>query len=226
MKYITEEDLRDLYRKEPFTNYNLEPGVRLTPGARQFLLDKGISGFDTDTFSKGKSEDTSPPAVMTEKKEACSNKKLLRYMRSIEALFLQTEQELLVRDVCLAQSVVNLGKQFHCIMNAVNGKGAVENLICSECTGINNNNFSEDLDVCFEVTEFHIQLEKGREIVILHRLRCALYELVSMIQELLEGRANENGSLIDLDGKIYQIINSISQLICTAFGGKKCQRQG
>ena len=43
MKFITEEDLRDLYRKEPFTAYALEPESRLTPGARQFLSDRGIN---------------------------------------------------------------------------------------------------------------------------------------------------------------------------------------
>ena len=37
MKYITEADLRNLYRTTPFTTYETEPGTRLTPGARQFL---------------------------------------------------------------------------------------------------------------------------------------------------------------------------------------------
>ena len=37
MKFITEEDLRDLYKKQPFTDYDLKEGERLTPGARQFL---------------------------------------------------------------------------------------------------------------------------------------------------------------------------------------------
>ena len=42
MKYITEADLRNLYRTTPFTTYETEPGTRLTPGARQFLGDRGI----------------------------------------------------------------------------------------------------------------------------------------------------------------------------------------
>lgn len=42
MKYITEADLRSLYRTTPFTTYETEPGTRLTPGARQFLGDRGI----------------------------------------------------------------------------------------------------------------------------------------------------------------------------------------
>ena len=46
MKFITEDELRYLYRKEPFTTYEPEPGTRLTPGARQFLLDRGIDLYD------------------------------------------------------------------------------------------------------------------------------------------------------------------------------------
>ena len=46
MKFITEDELRFLYRKEPFTTYEPEPGTRLTPGARQFLLDRGIDMYD------------------------------------------------------------------------------------------------------------------------------------------------------------------------------------
>lgn len=45
MKFITEEDLRDLYKRQPFTNYDLQPGERLTPGARQFLVDRGIDMY-------------------------------------------------------------------------------------------------------------------------------------------------------------------------------------
>ena len=50
MKFITEEDLRDLYKKQPFMDYELQPGERLTPGARQFLLDRGINLYDDDPF--------------------------------------------------------------------------------------------------------------------------------------------------------------------------------
>lgn len=63
MKFITEEDLRDLYKKQPFMDYDLQPGERLTPGARQFLLDRGINLYDDDPiqnpgFKKAYSEKT------------------------------------------------------------------------------------------------------------------------------------------------------------------------
>lgn len=225
MKFITEEDLRDLYRKKPFTGFDLEPGTRLTPGARQFLMDKGINMADRDFCNKEKNEAENQSAQEIEKKDTCKSKKLYYRMKSVEAMFLLTEQELLSRDVCLAQSVIKLSKQFGSIKKYIKSNTPVENLSCHECTGIKNCNFSEDLDDCFEVTEFHIQLEKGREIVALHRLRCELYDLVPMVTELLGGREEEKGICEDITAKVYQIINSLSQLICHAFGGKKCQRE-
>jgi ethanolamine utilization cobalamin adenosyltransferase len=224
MKFITEEDLRDLYRKEPFTEYELEPGARFTPGARQFLMDKGINMFDTDSRSKGKIAEAKPEAPSEVKKSTGWNKRLYHRMKAVEALFFLTEEELLRRDVCLAQNVIKLGKQFSGIKNSLKNNTPVENLCCSACTGINQTNFCEDLEDCFEITEFHIQLEKGREMLLLHRLRCELNELKLILPELCEKNGDEKETCEDMTGKLNQIVNSLSQLICIAFGGKKCQR--
>lgn len=43
MKYITENELRDMYHKQPFNIYKLVKNDRLTPGARQFLTDFRIN---------------------------------------------------------------------------------------------------------------------------------------------------------------------------------------
>lgn len=224
MKFITEDDLRDLYKKEPFTSYEQEPGTRLTPGARQFLMDKGINMFDTDNGSREKNTEIKQTETAAPEKK-CENKKLYNRMNSAEALFFLTEEELLGRDVCLAQSVINLRKQFAGMKNAIKNKAPFEKLYCKECTGINNNNFSEAPEDCFEISEFHVQLEKGREIVILHRLRCALKELGDIVPELYECGDNDSIQSGDIIAGLNQIINSLSQLICSAFGGKKCQRQ-
>ncbi len=52
MKFITEEYLRDLYRKDPFDTYKLEQGQRLTPGAAEYLSDKGIKLNDDSKANK------------------------------------------------------------------------------------------------------------------------------------------------------------------------------
>ena len=42
MNYITEYDLRARFQQQPFTEYQLKEGTRLTPGAKQFLSDQRI----------------------------------------------------------------------------------------------------------------------------------------------------------------------------------------
>ena len=44
MKFITEDDLRTIYKSNPFTSYEIETGTRLTPGARQFLQEAMQTG--------------------------------------------------------------------------------------------------------------------------------------------------------------------------------------
>ena len=38
MHFITEFELRASYKKHPFTSFDLKPNIRLTPEAKQFLL--------------------------------------------------------------------------------------------------------------------------------------------------------------------------------------------
>jgi ethanolamine utilization cobalamin adenosyltransferase len=207
MKFITEEDLRDLYRKEPFTAYALEPESRLTPGARQFLSDRGIN-MQSDAPAARK--DQAKPGRASE----WEKKKLSCRMRSAEAMFLMAGEELLRGDAVLAQSVIDLGRRL----------SSMDCLSCTECAGINEKNFSDSLEDCFEITEAHMQLKKGRDVILLHRLRCALRELEADVLEICDGRAEENNMCRELTGKMNQIVNTLSQMICSAVGGKICQK--
>lgn len=225
MKFITESDLRDFNRKEPFTTYELEPGTRLTPGARQFLSDRGINMFGNDSYAKKNTVDVKQSSAILEKKNNWKKKKLNSKMRSTEALFLLTEEELLSGDASLAQRVIDLGKQFSSIKNATEGKGSIENLCFTECTGIKTDNFSDDLGDCFEITEAHMQLKQGRKIIILHRLRCDLREIEPVILEVYEDSEDNNGICTEVIGKINQLVNTLSQMICSVVGGKECQRK-
>lgn len=220
MKFITEDDLRDLYRKEPFTVYAPEPETRLTPGARQFLADRGIRISDNIISGEKKLK-----AGLSKGKCEWKELKLSTKMKSVEAMFLLCGEELLARDVYLAQKVINLKKIFSSIVSAVKNKSAAENISFAECTGITKDNNADNLDDCFEITEFHMQLEKGKEILILHRLRCALREIEPIILELCLASSEENTFYQGIMGKVNQIINSLSQLICTTLGGRKCQRK-
>ncbi|WP_335501346.1 cobalamin adenosyltransferase [Neobacillus drentensis] len=225
MKFITESYLRNLYKKEPFTVYELGQGARLTPGGRQYLSDRGIKFLDSGVQKK--KEDTKklaegPPEVKVDWKRLQFQSR----MKSIEALFLLTCEELLGKDVDLAHSVVKIYKQHASINRAVKTHGSLENLPCTECEGIKESNFSSNLGDCFEITDFHMQLEKGREILTLHRLRCALQEMEPLMLELCESSKEEKEWYEDMMGKINQMINSLSQLIHLTVGGNKCLRKG
>ncbi|MEH7158348.1 cobalamin adenosyltransferase [Neobacillus drentensis] len=224
MKFITESYLRNLYKKEPFTVYELGQGARLTPGGRQYLSDRGIKFLDSGVQKK--KEDTKklaegPPEVKVDLKRLQFQSR----MKSIEALFLLTCEELLGKDVDLAHSVVKIYKQHASINRAVKTHGSLENLPCTECEGIKESNFSSNLGDCFEITDFHMQLEKGREILTLHRLRCALQEMEPLMLELCESSKEEKEWYEDMMGKINQMINSLSQLIHLTVGGNKCLRK-
>lgn len=213
MKFITEEELRDLYKKEPFTDYKTEPGTRITPGARQFLIDRGIRMFDEFTI-EGKKTAKGTEILPTIETNHPMNKRLYKKMKSMEALLFVAAQELLNKNVLLAQTLILLSKRFAEITQGKLAENDVNCLGCKYCTGINETNFSECLEDCFEINEFHIQLDKGKEIVILNQLRCALREIEEDVLEC------ETATKV-----INQIINALSQLICINVGGETCQKK-
>jgi ethanolamine utilization cobalamin adenosyltransferase len=224
MKFITEEYLRDLYRKEPFNTYKLQQGQRLTPGAAQYLSDKRITMNDDDSKkNKDVSQDNQTETIKQEGNNNLNLKKLCCKLKSMEAVFLVTSSEILREDIILAQNIINLGRKISNIRNVVEGKGALESIYCKECTGMNSLNFMTELDDCFEITEFHMQLEKSGVILKMHTLRCALGELQF---EIIDTYKNDDDGLKNrIMENTNSIINSLSQLICSAVGGKECQRK-
>ena len=89
-------------------------------------------------------------------------------------------------------------------------------LPCQACSGICPDNFSEEMEDCFEITAFHVQSDRGLDLIRLHRLRCLLRELGPYVeQELGDGKKRE----------LHQVINGLSQLICQLFGGNTCQKK-
>ena len=71
MRIITEMELRDAFKIEPFTEYSLPAGVKLTPAARQFLTERRIE-ISEEGIPTPKSQRTIPvPAG--EKPEECTH---------------------------------------------------------------------------------------------------------------------------------------------------------
>ena len=210
MRFLTEEDLRLLYRNAPFAEYHIEPGTRLTPGGRQFLNDRGIRVCGERASARpvavGNAQ-VAGPLLATAPTSPASSHELLA-LRRAQSIFLSTGAELLDCSVVTAGEVFELERL---LASAAAGDFTREPE-CSACTGINAENAGELLEDCFEVTGFHAQLEAGKEIVWLHGLRC---ELRCLEAELSGGRKRA----------VRTIINRLSQMICRAIGGTVCQRK-
>lgn len=204
MKFITEDDLRILFRREPFTAYDLPAGTRLTPGARQFLVDKKIPISDDPMMVKRKNEKPAEKKEEAPEKEICRDRFLLK-KKTLQAQFLETGLELLNRDVLLAEQIFALERK----LSDLGKEGREVEFGFEPCTGFHKENFNKPSDDCFEITGFHAQSEKGKEIVLLHRLRCSVRELAA---------ETENAGL-------NPFINRLSQMICLEYGGKTCQRK-
>lgn len=227
MIFITEDDLRDLYKIEPFTDYEIKPGTRITPGARQFLADRGINMFDNVSWKNKKSLIKKQGYSSIGRKKKLCVLRLEIKLQFISALFLDAMESFLKMDVVLAQQTGLLYKCFSSLKSFL-GEGdtsTINELSFEGCTGIHLDNYSDNMEDCFDITDFHIQLEKGKEIIILHKLRCALREFELDILEARECNDGDNKPPEEMLIKVNQIINILSQYICCAAGGKTCQKQ-
>lgn len=70
-----------------------------------------------------------------------------------------------------------------------------------------------------------MRLEKGREILKLHHLRCEIREVESIVREVYEGNDKEHMRCEEIIGQVNQVINCLSQVICGIVGGKECQEK-
>ncbi|MBN7774443.1 hypothetical protein [Clostridium aminobutyricum] len=224
MKFIIEDDLRDLYKKEPFTAYEVETGSKLTPGARQFLADRGIAMAMGDLNAKKKAGNTKDDKRLNPKKK-WRLKKLTSKLESTEAAFLTIAEAILQEDIFLTQKIIEMSKQIAVIQKVLEGKSSMETLSCKACTAINEENACSDIDDCFEVTAFHMQLKKGKEILLINQLRCFLREIEPILMEAYENGDVEEMLSEQILGQVYSLINHLSQLICLAVDGKECQKK-
>ncbi len=245
MKFITEQNLRDLYKQKPFTTYELPDGSRLTPGGRQFLLDRGIDLYDMD---KPKPEPVPPkeePAPAAEEaapeappKEETpfvtvirgshsparggGKEKFSLVLRTIEMDFLLAMDQVSDHDICLLQQMTNMYRQLELIGAAAKEGSAIPELYCKACSGISSENHSQCLGDCFAISDFYMQMANRHVIFTLGKLRSELEELAYDTAEYLAEDAQKQ----NVADALYQIVNGLSQLICTAVGGKECLRNG
>lgn len=237
MKFITEDDLRALHRKEALTDFNVTKDMKLTPGARQFLNDRRITilidGVPSEHaepspstyFQASTAEKPVVAAVAavepTDAEPDWKKKRLRSELKSIANTFLLIACELQGRDITLSQSVVALEREVAAMQPILDEDAQLQDLEFEECHGITKENFSSPLEDCFEITPEHMRPPNGKEILLLNKLRCAMHMLEASVLELYGTRLDENNFCV----RVNQIRNVLSQMICTALGGTECQRK-
>lgn len=202
-RFITEDYLKDLYRKEPFKEFKLNENEKLTPGGRQYLLDKGIkinSNLPTDSKKEEKRNETS---IEESKKDSY---KIITYKcKAIEASFLESASKIINEDLNLAQMFIDLGREIKNIREFTEGKIKLESnpKICDFC--------NEEI----EITDVYIYLKNSKQILNLYILLCKLNEFK---YDLLE--KYENDELVkDILFNLENIINILSMTISKEIGG-------
>lgn len=222
MKFITEIDLRNLYKDEPFTVYNINSNIRLTPGARQFLLDRKIEILNNDFHEKKNIIEKQEPFMESKDKEDWRKNKLITKLNSVEALFFIIVEETLDRNLILAQEIIELSKVITGMKRALKYNTPIKDIHLNQFIKIDEEIPSQEIELDFDITDFHIQLERGRDILNLHRLRCLLEEIEPIVYQLWE-YDDENIELYqNIIVNVNQVVNSLSQKIYCILGGVKC----
>ena len=228
MRFITEEDLRQRFRRERFTEYEPEAGTRLTPGARQFLSDRGIrltetengvrpgngqTGFGKKEAGSSLKQNEQPKETEAEERSQGAHPAEELPCWQLELGNLQAGLDLQREDVLVSKEIFELERN---LARLASGEEMAEGerrweMLCPACTGIGPENCRKCLADCFEITGFHAQSPNGRVVIRLHVLRSRLRKLE---RELPDDRKE----------MAHCIINRLSQMICHGFGGKICQK--
>ncbi|MBM7854171.1 ethanolamine utilization cobalamin adenosyltransferase [Desulfohalotomaculum tongense] len=223
MKFITEMELRDLYKIEPFATYVLEPDTKITPGARQFLIDKRVTLVqakcgDNKKLNTGESN-------QTQVGDSQCALKLRRKMEYIESLFFLIAAELLHSgDAVLSEEVLALGKCFRNVRTAEREQVPPENIDFWGWSEEEIKKRFDNLEKYVEISEFHVRLKNGKEMALLNHLRASLRELEPAILETYWNEEKQVCSRQDLIDALYLIINILCVMMWKCLGREKWKR--
>ena len=193
MHFITEFELRDSYKKHPFTSFELNSNTRLTPEAKQFLLDRKVNITDRS---------------ISDKSPLASKSDLLNILNRGEYVTLALR--IAIEDVditvyklitCNCAPWVNLSRQavydewFKIKSNLIEG--------CSEeITSCKSFVVSE-----FSLTDYIVEGENSELTLILGEFRVKLMQISLTLSRLNEAWVGANINLL------VQLINSIEVCI-------------
>jgi hypothetical protein len=222
MFFITEADLREQLKNKSFSDFKLPPETKLTPGAREFLLDNRVNLYD-DIYSdkKNTTNKTSKDDKQVDRsKYGNMNKKFIGNIRLLHLETLLCGSLLIEKDISIIQDISKISHQILEIKKYVQSSEMVEFVEYKKCSGISEEEFSSYIDDCFEINELHMQAENSNDILHLHRLRV----LYRNFYDEIDDYEFENDILKTIKESLNRIINTLSRLICAVCGSKKCQK--
>ncbi len=139
MKFITEEQLRQFYDENPAFEYELQSDERLTPGARQFLLDKGVNLY----------EKTQSPIIKNLKSENCAHKEFWLKLSVLQIEYLLAYRQLKHLCNCEFESLLNIHSLL-CTASDGGAKNGNENAECQQASQSKSEN-SEQINTNFKM---------------------------------------------------------------------------
>ena len=126
LKFITEQYLREIYKKTPFEIFKLEKEQRLTPGGRQFLVDKRIKVENKEEKEEIKKEiekvkepkkeqvkfNKNINIIKVEEKINLKKSKYVYKIKSFESQLFSLVSENLEKNMPLAQKLLEVARSF------------------------------------------------------------------------------------------------------------------
>ena len=128
MRFITENELRDLYRQEHFTSFTLQTNERLTPGGRQYLLDHGINMYDAenpapaDTPAATVDGHTAAPAAQSAPAPVAPPEPKVSFDQMFMSETGMSRQELLLRVQSLEKMSLAIAEELRMISSVLGGE--------------------------------------------------------------------------------------------------------
>lgn len=229
MKFVTEMELRDLYKIEPFTTFLLEPDTRITPGAKQFLTDRRIIlEMGAEKKAVNRSPGSEPPQQEAEQKILGSRfcqMRLQRKMEYIESLFLIIAADLLHSGgAILSEDILALGRCFKNVRLAEKENIPPDKIQFWGWQEAEIKKRAEAMGDEAVDSDFRVDVDRGREIALLNYLRASIRETEPAILEAYWQEERQECLRMDLVDAIYLIADILAIMMKKCMGGQKWKR--
>ena len=227
LKFITEQILREKYKNIPFDTFTVEDSERLTPGGRQYLLDKKIKIVLKKELEKELNkkqlkkevnikEEKIEKAIENEEEkkqiaEIKINRKLLYKLKSIEALFFSLVSENLEKNLVLAQQLLEISRVFRDFNRSFEVGNPIE--VNTVVQLLENKGL--------EIHDIHIHNKNATEIF---KLQSVLYEIYFLEEIILSEEEIKEKAQILIQNLRY-IEGKILSIIVELLGGEQCQKR-